>query len=401
MDNKNFVHLHRHDSSSLLDGLYNPEKYAKYASEIGFKYLAITNHGSIDSLIQHQKACEKYGLIPIIGIEGYIVENAEIKEKGIKNRHIIFLVKNDVGYKNLLDICNYGQLIGHYYRPRIDAKFLLDHCEGLIVSTACISSFIVEPWGIQLFKDLHNKIGDDLYLEVMPHNTQDQINHNQLVMKLHEKTGIDIIATNDCHYIEKDDHLLHEVLLAINSKKKWKDPDRWKVDSNYEMWMKSADEILEAFDKQGIFSRKQVIQFIRNTMKVAKKCEKFKIKKQDICLPVVPGLEDKDENEYLRRLCIEGSIQKIGEYLPPEYETRLNHELETIKKKGLSKYFLIVWELINWCRDNNILPGPGRGSCGSSLVTYLLHITNIDPLLYNLPFSRFLDEERDDSADRC
>lgn len=395
---QNFAHLHCHDEYSLLDGFGTPDAYAARASELGFEYLAITNHGNIDGLIKFQGACEENKITPIFGVELYIVKNITKKEKGEKKRHICIFVKNKIGWENLLKMLTIANLEGFYYKPRIDSELLWKYKEGLIISTACTSSFIVEDWGFALFKDLITTMPDDLFLEIMPHELEEQKELNKLCYDLSKEYGIPLIATNDCHYIKKDQNVSQEVLLAIQSKAKWDDKKRWRftIDGLY---LKTEKEMIQAFKEQDSLNYKVYKKAMNNTIILAEKCKDFKIEKLPIELPAV--FKGKDDEEELKRLCNEGYEKKIINKNKDSdiYKERLKEELEIIIRQGFSRYFLIVWELVHWCKENDIMVGPGRGSSGGSLVAYLLSITAIDPIEYKLIFARFISPARIDLPD--
>lgn len=392
----NFCHLHCHDEYSFLDGLGSPSEYAKRAAELGHEYLAITNHGNNSGAIKHQNACSDSGIKAIIGSELYIVEDHRIKPKEEKRRHLTVLVKDDEGYESLNRLLTIGSTDGFYKRPRIDPILLKDNCSGLIIMSACSSTFLTESWGIELAYDLVGA-GIPFFGEIMPHKYNEQIFVNDLTVKLSKKLGFDLLATNDCHYIMEEDDKMQEVLLAIQSKKKWKDPTRWKFDVKG-LHLKSYKEMKKAFMSQGQFTHRQYVEYLNNTMLVAELCKEFSIKRKDVMLPDVPVLNGEDDSKAIRRLC-ESRLKELGLENNSEYKERFEHEFETISKQGFSRYFIIVWELINWCRKNDIMVGPGRGSSGGSLICYLLRITSVDPIKYNLIFARFISPARIDLPD--
>jgi DNA polymerase-3 subunit alpha len=394
----NFIHLHCHNEYSLLDGFGTSSNYAKKIIENNQLGMALTNHANVDGNIKFQNEFIKNNLIPIHGVEFYIVNNISEHPKGEKRSHLLALVKNEIGWTNILQMLTIANLDGQYYRPRISPEILLEHCEGLIISTACSSSFIKEKWGRKLLKDLYNKIGNDLYTEVMPFNMQDQIEVNELSIKYANALGLKTIATNDCHYINKDDAQAQEVLLAIQTKKRWNDSDRWKfqVDGLY---AKNYDEMFLAFKKQKQFNNKQIEEYLDNTLEVFEKCKDFRIPERKVALPKTPELKEYNgtAEELLWEKCLVG-FEKITEN-KSVYKKRLNDEMKLIVSQGFCEYFLIVEEVIRWCKENNIMTGPGRGSAGGSLVCYLLDITKIDPIRFDLLFSRFISPDRIDLPD--
>lgn len=394
MKNKDFAHLHVHTTYSQLDGYGLPEEYAKRARRLGFKYLACTDHGNIDALIKFQNACKKYDIVPILGCEAYIV--SEWKKDRARG-HITIWVKNQRGFKNLCSMLSAANLHGFYYKPRIDFKTFLKHKKGLCVGTACLQSFVNSQNGRKFFNQLHDGIGDDLYCEIMPHDMRHQIRHNRKVIKLAKKTGIKVIATNDCHYIKKSDHRVQEVMLAIQRKTTWNDENRWSFDITG-LHLKHANEMKNALRHIGQYKK----EYLTNTIEIAEKCGGYTIPKRDIRLPRVPGISRKQsENITLWRLCVRGFRRRFNDKPQnhPEYYKRMKREYRLIRDKNFSRYFLIVWELCEWCRSNGILVGPGRGSVGGSLLAYLLRITSVDPIKHGLIFDRFINEDRIDYPD--
>ena len=396
----NFGHLHIHNEFSYLDGFGSAENYAKEAKKAGFNFLALTNHGNLDGLIKFQKACDKEGVHPILGCEAYIVPDILRKEKGEKRGHVTLLVKNETGWQNLCRLMTKANMEGFYYKPRIDFNLLLNHCDGLVVLTGCGSSFLLLPGGAELFHSLIEKIGDDIYLEIMPHNMQEQIDINQICVDMNKSSGVPLVATNDCHYISADDETTQEVLLAIQTKAKWEDVNRWKFEIKG-LYLRTANEMRKAFVAQDFFTDQEIEDALAITEEISQKCQ-FKIPKQDISLPKVPGYEDEDPGKFIWEIAEKKLLdiskdwdtKKVNQYFD-----RLSEEWKLINDKGFAPYFMIVWELINWCKTNKIMVGPGRGSVGGSLLAYLMGITAVDPIKYNLLFSRFIAEDRIDYPD--
>lgn len=353
MKNANFVHLHLHSSHSLLDGLGKVDEYAKKASELGFTHLAITDHGNVNGAIKFQRVCEKYGIKPLIGAELYVVEDATVKDKN--NGHMVVLVKNEQGWQNLLKMLSYAHLKGFFYKPRISYETILNHHEGLIITSACAHSWILQKNGRKLLCELlEKKSNEDIYLEIMPHNDKMTMEANSRFISLSNKFDIPLISTIDAHYVNKEDADAHEVLLAIQRGAKWNDKDRWKF-SVKTLYLQSADEMILSFEKQNAIDPKVYTRAIRNTLEVAILCEDFKIEPKIPKLPRVKGIKKEDEEKKLRELCVIGFIEKIGEFVPVEYETRIDYEISVLKEKKAIRYFLLVWDLVNWCRENDIL----------------------------------------------
>jgi len=401
MRNENFVHMHLHTEFSQLDGVGTSELYAKKAKELGFKSLAITDHGNIDGAVKWQRSCDKYGIKPIFGCEFYIVPDFNIKQKGEYRGHVIVLAKNRNGFNAIMKMLNIANVDGFYYRPRISYKTLLDNLGNIVVSSACPMSFLNLEGGIDLFKKIHNKIKDDFYFEIMPSffeidNGVDQIKR---ILNLSKQYGINIIATNDCHYVNKEDCLAQEVLLAIQRKAKWNDKDRFRF-SVKDLYLIGANDLIDKLKKQEILSNIDIISAMKNTSIIADKLNCY-LEKVEISLPKINECENKNEDKFLFNLINKGIEEKKEFFVKDifEYKQRAKREFFAIKKLGFVRYFLIVWELVNWCKQNDILVGAGRGSCSGSIVSYLLNITLLDPIKYGLLFERFISEDRMDLPD--
>ena len=423
MDNSEFCHLHVHDQYSTLDGFGSSEQYTKRAKELGFTHLALTNHGNVDGVIKFQKDCIENGISPIIGCEAYIVQDMLIKDKEKRN-HVTLLVKNKQGWKNLLKMLTIANLQGFYYRPRIDPETLLTYCDGLVVMSACAQSLLWEDWGVEVFTEVSKRT--EVFCEIMPLLLEESVHTNELAISIANIIGCDVVATNDCHYPLAEHSELQEVLLAMQRKDKWNNPDRWKFSID-ELYLKTADEMIYSFDE---VNRKMAVkpskpttgrmidiapqlsainsdvytQAIRNTMKVAKLCD-FRIEQKQPSLPkvFVPEYKELNESDQLFNLVMDGLAKRAEDHdwIKKDikiYEDRISEELSEIMPK-FTRYFLIVWELINWCNNNNIFCGPGRGSVGGSLVAYCLGITRVDPIKYKLVFSRFISPGRIDLPD--
>ena len=399
MINKKFAHLHVHNEYSLLDGFGTAEQWAKEAKRLGFEYLALTNHGNIDGLIKFQKACQKEGIKHIFGCEMYIVPDASIKVKGDRRGHISLFVKNKKGWRNLLRLMTFACLDGFYSKPRIDYPHLLKWCEGLVVGTGCAGSFLLQHGGVNFMLDLEEKIPGDVYLEIMPHQLDVQYKINELCLDINkEMPHIKLLATNDAHYILEEDARRQEVLLAIGTKDKWSNEKRFRFTIE-DFFMRTANQMIQAFINQKQVKKKQYMDAMRNTLEVAEKCSRYSLKQRNISLPAVSGLPaEKSDKAILRKLCRQG-LKRIGKSKDKVYLARFKEEFKLITDKKFERYFLIVWELINWCHENGIMTGPGRGSVGGSLIAYLLGITGVDPIEYNLLFARFISKERIDYPD--
>jgi len=395
MDHADFVHLHVHTQYSLLDGACLLERLVDKAKACRLPALAITDHGNLYGAIKFYSLCMKSGIKPIIGCECYVAVgsrfNKEHKIGEDSNHHIILLAKDEEGYRNLVRLVSMGHLEGFYYRPRIDKELLAQHSKGIIASSAClkgeISSCILSG-----NIDKAYKVADDylqlfgrgnFYIEIMENGMEDQNKANKVLVKLAKDLDIPLIATNDIHYLDKEDSLAHETLLCIQTQTTMNDVKRFKFSSDA-FYFRSPDEMRAAF--------KELPQAITNTLDVMQKCNlTFDFSK--IHLPKFPVPEGMDDMAYLTKLCYENFSNRYPN-AAPEVKTRLDYELTVIKKTGFASYFLIVWDLIKYARDNGIPVGPGRGSAAGSVVSYLLRITDIDPLKYNLLFERFLNPAR-------
>ena len=410
MRNKDFAHLHLHNEFSALDGMGSAKQYASRAKKMGFEYLALTNHGNIDGLIDFQKECLKQGIKPVLGVEAYIVPKAEEKKKGEKRGHITLLVKNEQGWANLCRLLTFANTKGFYYRPRIDFEAMLIYYEGLVILTGCASSFVNIDGGVKFLKALKRRVRKDLYLEIMPHNITDQCSINFQCKELAQDLGIDTVATNDCHYVNREDYETQEVLLAIQRKAKWNDPKRWKF-GIAGLHLRNVREMLDAFKAQGCFKKEEIKAAMAKTREVAEKCASFRIESRSIDLPPVET-EGKTELAFLHTLArrgLESIFEKpfaqvvadydSGDLKAVEYLDRYLEELILISNKKFIRYFLIVWDTINFCNRSGILVGPGRGSVGGSLIAYLIGITKVDPIRFGLYFDRFINKDRIDYPD--
>jgi DNA polymerase III subunit alpha len=392
MKNRDFVHLHVHCQTSLLDGMGSAESYAKRAKEIGFEYLALTDHGDISGTLKWQKACENEDIVPVLGTEIYVCKDATDKKE--KPRHLTVLTKNQTGWQNLLRLTTHAHN-NFIKRPRADYDSVLKYSDGLIFMSACINSIMKDDDGEAFFCEQLSKKAP-VFIEIMPHDHPLQKEWNKTCTEISRFYDIPMVASNDAHYVLEEDSESQEVLLAIQRGAKWNDPNRWKFDFK-RLHLKTADEMIFDFEKIKI-PRSVYLPAMRRTLDVARMCGDFRIEKKPVHLPLPPGISG-DEFKFLENLCVQGYYDKIGSLIEPEYDQRISYELDIIQRKGFVRYFLIVWDLIRFCRLQNMTPSPGRGSVGCSLVAFLLGITKVDPVLYHLPFSRFINEERLDSPD--
>jgi len=391
-----FCHLHHHNHHSFLDGYGSEKTFCRLAKEKGMSALAISNHGNIDGAVRFQKACDENGIKPIFGIEFYIVKNHLVKIQNETRRHVICLAKNETGWQNLLRLQTQSNLKGFYRKPRISPQLLLDHCEGLIVSTACVVSFLHDDWGLELFHALRKKIGNDLYCEIMPLTMDGQRKTNMLALELADRFKVKYIATNDVHYPLPEDQKVQEVLLAIQTNRKWNDKNRWKFDAE-NLFLADRREMIRLFLDQEYHDKWTILRALDNTMEVAEKCN-YVLKQQTVKLPPVPGVTN--DTEKFRELIKEGRAERLANVKDISvYNDRIKEEFGIIVQKGFQRYFLIVWDFLNHCREVGIEVGPGRGSVGGSICAYLMHLHDADPIKYNLLFSRFISLDRPDLPD--
>lgn len=390
-----FVHLHVHSEFSLLDGANRIKDLPVRAKELGMDAIAVTDHGAMFGTIDFYKACKANVVKPIIGCEVYVAPRTRFdKEPNIDNKyyHLILLAKNNEGYKNLAKLVSLGYVDGYYYKPRIDKEILEKYHEGLICCSACLGGEIAQS----ILKDdlakaeeialWHKNIfGEDYYLEVQSNTLREQILVNQKLVELARKLNIPLVATNDSHYLKKEDYYNHEVLLCIQTGKRMTDEDRMKFQTN-DFYIKSPEEMKEFF--------KNIPEALENTVKIAEKCNvDF-----EFGHTILPNYDVPEEFEthydYIKKLCDDGILSRYGENPTKEILDRAEYELSVIKKMGYVDYFLIVWDYINWAKSQGIPVGPGRGSGAGSIVAYAIGITDIDPIKYNLIFERFLNPER-------
>ena len=390
-----FVHLHIHSEFSLLDGANRIKDLPVRAKELGMNAIALTDHGVMYGAIDFYKACKKEGIKPIIGCEVYVALRSRFeKEAGIDNKyyHLILLAKNNQGYKNLSKLVSLGFVDGYYYKPRIDKEILEKYHEGLICLSACLAGEINQKllYGTQEEAEesalwYKNLFGEDYYIEIQNNGIREQVLANQKLIQLARKLDIPLVATNDAHYLKKEDSYNHEVLLCIQTGKKMSDEDRMRFDTD-ELYVKSPQEMSEYFSN--------FPDAIENTVKIAEKCNvEFEFGHTIIPNYDVPK-EFATHYDYLKKLCDDGLKERYGENITEEIEQRAEYELSVIKKMGYVDYYLIVWDFIHYAKSVGIPVGPGRGSGAGSILAYAIGITDIDPIKYGLIFERFLNPER-------
>lgn len=410
---KEFVHLHLHTEFSLLDGLARINKLVDIVKERGWKSIAITDHGNMYGAIKFFEACVTNGIKPIIGEEFYICHDMKSRSNRDDTGHLILLAKNNTGYQNLLKLSSYAFLDGMYYKPRIDYKLLEQYHEGIICLSACLAGHIPQLILKRQYDEadklalwFKNLFGEDFYLEIQNHNIPEEKEVLLKLTEMSERLNIPLVATNDVHYLNKEDAELQDVLMCVQMGKTIDDPDRMKFSTD-EFYLKTYEEMEEALPGYN--------DALDRTIEIANKCNiSIKTKSlREIAEGGNPNIPDDDKLaatdnfipkyvpdtgettfEFLSRLAWEGLERNYPKPIPKEYEERLEMELNTIHKLGYVEYFLVVWDYINFARENDIPVGPGRGSGAGSLVAYCSGITQVDPMKYDLFFDRFINPER-------
>ena len=390
-----FVHLHIHSEFSLLDGANRIKDLPVRAKELGMDAMAITDHGVMYGAIDFYKACKKEGIKPIIGCEVYVAPRSRFdKEPNIDNKynHLIILAKNNQGYKNLSKLVSLGFTEGYYYKPRIDLEILEKYHEGLIVLSGCLAGSVNQALlngNYEKAEEIalwHKRVfGEDYYIEIQNNGIKEQVLANQRLIELARKLDIPLVATNDAHYLKKEDAYNHEVLLCIQTGKRMSDADRMRFDTD-ELYVKSPEEMIEYF--------RAFPDAIENTVKIAEKCNvEFEFGHTILPNYDVPS-EYPTHFDFFRKLCDDGIKKRYGENPSKEILDRAEYEISVIKKMGYVDYFLIVWDFIHYAKTHGISVGPGRGSGAGSIIAYAIEITDIDPMKYDLLFERFLNPER-------
>ncbi len=390
-----FVHLHLHTEYSLLDGAIRIDEVVKKAKEYNMPAVAITDHGNMFGAIEMYKECKKNGIKPIIGCEFYVAPRSRLDKEGridTEPNHLILLAMNNTGYKNLVKLCSIGYTEGFYYKPRIDIEILEKYNEGLVCLSACLAGGLsrkIVNGDILGAKEMLEKylsiFGKERYfLEIQDNKLREQILVNQKLIEFSKEYGVRLVATNDCHYLNKEDYDFHEVLLCIQTRKTLNDEDRLRFKVN-EFYFKSPDEMKEAF--------KNVPEAIENTLKIADMCN-VDLEFGHTILPEFKIEENITHLEYFTKKCYEGISSRYNKEDYDKVKERLDYEISVIDKMGYIDYFLIVADFINYAKSQGIPVGPGRGSGAGSLAAYLIGITDIDPIKFGLIFERFLNPER-------
>ncbi len=387
-----FTHLHLHTEFSLLDGACRIKELIKRAKELEMDSLAITDHGSMYGAVEFYKQAKKEGIKPILGFEAYICPRRMTDKDPQMDKalyHLVLLAENQTGWQNLMTLCSRGFVDGYYYKPRLDHEALRACKDGIIALSACLAgevqTYLLEDNYDKavntalLYKDIFGE--NNFFLEMQDHGIIEQKTVNDSLQRISRETGIGLVATNDVHYINKEDAYFHDVLLCIQMQKTIMDEDRMKFPAD-EFYLKSYEEMSQLFPAAAI----------KNTAEIAERC-KVDLDFNTVHLPEFKVPEKYEKSEYFRKICREG-LKERYKNVTEEIRQRLDYETGVIEQMGYVDYFLIVWDFIKYARDNNIMVGPGRGSAAGSLVAYSMKITNIDPLKYNLIFERFLNPDR-------
>ncbi|HKH49992.1 MAG TPA: DNA polymerase III subunit alpha [Thermoanaerobaculia bacterium] len=401
-----FVHLHLHSQFSLLDGANRLPDVINLVKEAGMPAVALTDHGNMFGAIELYDTARAAGVKPIVGMEAYVAQGGHTERtpgKGSGSNHLVLLAMNETGYRNLLKLTSKSYLDGFYYKPRIDKELLRKHSEGLICLSACLQGEINQHIIASREREAEASAREFLeifgegnfYLEMQDHGIPEQRLANEVIRRISRKLGIPLVASNDAHYLRKDDHFAHDVLLCIGTQKNLSDPDRLRYYSD-NFYVKSADEMHALFPDDH--------QALENTLAIAERCN-LVIPTGTFHLPEFPVPEGHSLQSYFERVVREGLDERLTElrkrraqglvrHEEEVYRQRLEYEIQVIEKMGFPGYFLVVWDFIRHARETGVPVGPGRGSAAGSLVAYSLRITDIDPLQYDLLFERFLNPDR-------
>ena len=394
-----FVHLHLHSEYSLLDGAIRFDRLADRLVETGMRSVAVTDHGSLFGAVQFFDRMERAGVRPILGMEAYMAfPSMSDRSSGGRRYHLTLLARNEEGYRNLSRLSSAGFIDGFYYKPRIDRELLASHSEGLLIGSACLQGEVAKHLltgrrdmaleAVRFYQDLVGP--DSFFIELMDHGLDDQKTVLPLLAELARETGAPVAATNDAHYLRREDHSAHEVLLCLQTGRNLSDPGRMRFGTS-EFYVKSPLEMEKLFG--------WIPESLSNTVKLAEMCD-FRLSQGDFLLPEFPLPEGESAPDvYLRELAFDGLRNRMGRELSDTETERLDHELGIINEMGFPGYFLIVSELMRWARGEGIPVGPGRGSSAGSLVSFAVDITDINPLDYDLSFERFLNPARREMPD--
>ena len=396
MAGANFVHLHNHSEYSLLDGAFRIKDIVSTAKKMGMAAVALTDHGNMFGAIPFYREAREAGIKPILGIETYLARGGYLEKVTVRGRagndHLVLLVKNETGYRNLLELSSIAYLEGFYYKPRIDLDLLEKYSDGLIGLSACLQGSIPKLIREGKWEEAKNLAGrmasifesGDFYIEIQNHGIPEEIELIPKLVKLADELGLKTVVTNDCHFCNEDDHASHDILLCLQTGKDLTDPNR-VLKSHRETWFKSPEMMAELFANHP--------EALETTLEIADKCN-FELIDSGIHLPNFPIPETFDSAEgYLEHL-VEKRLPDVYGEVTDEITERVKYELDVIKKMNYAGYFLIVWDIVDAAGEMGIPVGPGRGSAAGSIVCFVLGITTIDPMKNGLLFERFLNPER-------
>jgi DNA polymerase-3 subunit alpha len=407
MEHSNFIHLHLHSQYSLLDGAIRFDEAFNLAKKYRMSALALTDHGNMFGAIEFYQMAIKHGVKPIIGCEIYVAPGSRFEKKTGEreegNYHLTLLVKNEIGYFNLLKLVSLAHLEGFYYKPRVDKELLSKHNEGLIALSGCMKGEIAVLAGRGEMKkalqtaEEYKKIFNDrrFYIEIQNNTVENQLQVNERLLEIGHQLFLPAVATNDCHYLQRKDAKAHEVLLCIQTGKTLQESDRMKFSSD-EFYFKSPQEMADLFQSTP--------EAVFHTTEIAEQCN-LEMRFDERHIPRITVPDGETTESYLEKLAWEGLEQRLSRYQGEKhfkgkyalYKTRLEEELRIIKSMGYPGYFLIVYDFIHYAKSHDIPVGPGRGSAAGSLVAYALNITDLDPIEYDLIFERFLNPGRKSS----
>ena len=389
-----FVHLHMHTEYSLLDGANKISELVAKTKELGMNAVAITDHGNMFGAVELYKECKKQGIKAIIGCEMYVAPRSRFEKEGkvdAEPNHLVLLAMSNKGYQNLIKLVSIAYTEGFYYKPRIDLEILKEYSEDIIALSGCMAGAVarkITEGDIDGAKETALKykeiFGDRYYLEIQDNKYREQMVINQNLMAMSKELDIPLVATNDCHYLTKEDYYFHEVLLCVQTKKKMTDEDRMTFETN-EFYVKSPEEMMSSF--------RNVPEAIENTVKIAERCN-VEFEFGHTILPNFDIPDGISHYDFFRNFCYEGMKKRYKEEMYEKVSERLEYELSVIEKMGFIDYFLIVSDFIRYAKEQNIPVGPGRGSGAGSVAAYCSGITDIDPLKFDLIFERFLNPER-------
>ena len=386
--NDRFVHLHVHTEFSLLDGSIRIGELISRTKELGMEAIAITDHGAMFGIIEFYKEAKRQNIKPILGSEIYMALN-KYTEKDPKDKnqyHLVLLAENNEGYQNQMKIVSEGYVNGFYYKPRVDKDILRRYSKGIIALSACLGGEVQQ----HLLDNNYDRAKEvaleyeaifgkgNFFLELQDHGVQEQVQVNELLVRISQETGIPLVATNDVHYLKREDAKVHDVLLCIQTGKTIDEEDRMRFPTD-QFYLKSPQEMAMLFSNHR--------EALENTAEIAERCN-VELDFSTLHLPEYKVPEGYTNESYLRELTLEGLRKRYGE-ITDEIRERFEYEFKTIVDMGYVDYFLIVWDFIKFAKDNGIMVGPGRGSAAGSIVSYGLGIIDIDPLKYGLLFERF------------